>query len=150
MFKSTGKIGICLLAGLLSINVYADSEKESGKMIVQITNFTSKKCTLGEFQVVHGTAKSSPAGSLLPDQATRFAIQQSPLAGPDAFIRYNCGDAGDGSIRFEVQQDLVLLMGHEPTLTVHDRARLHADYLSTSSSTRTNTAGRLDINILPG
>jgi hypothetical protein len=149
MLNVIARLGICLFTLLISIDAFATAT-EAGKLIVQITNFTEKRCRRDEWQVTHGLVVSEPAGSLLPSQSTRFVLEQTAFNGPDAFIRYSCGDAGDGTVRFEVQQDLAVIMGHEPVLTVHEEVKLNLDRYIVSASKWSNLPGKMYINILPG
>ena len=98
---------------------------------------------------MHGDALSSPSTTLMPMQSTRFVLEQSAY-GPDAFIRYTCGDeVDDSNIRFEVQQNHVLLFGSEPTLNVQYSSRLRIEFFSISSSGFSHTPGQLIANIFP-
>jgi hypothetical protein len=153
MFKSVTKIGCCLVAGAISMNVYAG--KPEGQLVVHITNQTQKLCQRTEFYKEAGEVLSEPSNSLMPYQTTRFVLEQSyflgsPTWGPHVFISYSCGDQVDDSkIRLEVSQSKVILFGSTPQVNMPYSSRLNIETHVWDSSWFNNTPGHVFIDIFP-
>jgi hypothetical protein len=144
MLKKWIKALLCV--ALIVITLPASAAKEvdkSGEMHVQISNMTNDACQLSSFSLIHGVLLSTPPQSIMANDSKSFEARQK-FMGPDVLLNYFCKN---GSISFRVQQNLVVVIGSVPEVTVVDANNMVLRSESISSSTIWNTQGIINITI---
>jgi hypothetical protein len=130
----------CLTICLVSCSAWAD-HVDAGRMHVQIANYTNSSCQLAQQMVINGKLISAPPQALMINDSKTFDVYQA-IMGPDVILGYRCGEK---TIRFDIQQDLVIMMGHKPHLTVLETTGLRAESTSASSSIIWDSPGMINI-----
>jgi hypothetical protein len=146
------RVGVCLAAGLISLNAWADTNKtaikddkvEAGRMHVQISNFSGANCSISYQYLAHGTLDSLPPQTLMINESKAFDVHQAGF-GPDVVLGYRCGDK---TTRFEVQQDYAFFMGHTPSVTILESNGLKVAYDVTSASAWWGSPGLVNISLM--